>query len=184
MNELEQIENFKKENKENMARLIATVGNLPPLCTVFTHKDNDYTVVVAPIPEEALENEENKKTFLKIMPLFFKKLKENGHRIICFSYSSEAWLRKADVKDGIPEDWKSMSKTEVLISSYETNNTATIEIHNIIKEGKIANEDGELIDCIRLEKNADMGDSEKGELGGRFSRIYRDFLESQNIKTE
>jgi hypothetical protein len=184
MIELEHIESFKKENKENMAKLIATHGHLPPVCTVFTVKNDKHSVVLAPVPEEAVQNEENKKTFLKIMPLFFKKLEEDGHKIICFSYSSEAWLRKADIEGGVPEDWKSMPKTEVLISSYETSDTASVEIHDIIREGKIANEDGELIDCIRLEKNADMGDSEKGELGGRFSRMYRDFLESQNVKTE
>ena len=184
MTELEHIEIFKKENKENMARLIATHGNLPPICTVFTFKDDEYSVVLTPVPEEALENEENKKQFLKIMPLFFKKLEEDGYKIICFSYSSEAWLRKADKEGGIPDDWKSLPKTEVLISSYETNNTASLEIHDIIKEGKIANENGDLIDCIRLEKTAGIEDSEQGELGGRFSRMYRDFLESQNIKTE
>lgn len=176
MTELEEIENFKKENKDNMARLIATMGNLPPICTIFTYKDDQYNVVVSPVPEEALENEENKDKFLKIMPQFFDSIEEKGHKIVCFSYSSEAWLRKADKKDGVPEDWKSMPKTEVLITSYETANDACVEIHDIIKDGKIANEDGELIDCIRLEKNADMDNGEEGELGGRFSTIYRNYL--------
>lgn len=184
MIKLEKIEHFKKENKENMARLIATNGYLPPVCTVLVRNKEEYKIVLAPVPEEALENEENKKKFLEIMPLFFKKLEEDGHKVICFSYSSEAWLRKADAEEGVPDDWKSLPKTEVLITSYETADTAVVEIHDIIKEGKIANENGDLIDCIRLEKNADLGDTEKGQLGGRFSRIYRDFLESQNIKTE
>ena len=74
MTELDHIENFKKENRENMARVIATHGELPPICTVFTFKDDKYRVVLTPVPEEALENEENKEKFLLIMPLFFKKL--------------------------------------------------------------------------------------------------------------
>jgi len=183
MTELEQIEEFKKNNNNNMAKLIAVHGNMPPVCTllVYVANEDEYKVIIAPIPEEALENDKNKKKFLGIMPMFFDKLKEDGNKIICFSYSSEAWIRiinKEDAQDNdIPDNWKSLPKQEVLISSYETADGAFVEINNIVREGKIANEKGELIDCIRLEKNEELSaEGDPNSVGGDFANIFRNYL--------
>ena len=64
MTELEQIEEFKKNNNKNMAKLMAVHGMLPPVCTLLVQDGDEYKVVIAPIPEEALENDKNKQKFL------------------------------------------------------------------------------------------------------------------------
>lgn len=185
MNDLEEIENFKKENNVNMAKWLAINGGLAPMCTLLVKNNDEFKVVVAPIPEEAMESPENKRKFLSIMPKFFDKLEEEGHEVICFSYSSEAWIRMINVEDAdeIDDiDFNSLSKKEILISSYETATDATVEVNNIIREGKIVNEDGNLIDCVRLEKNKEMSDAEEegaGTIGGEFANIYRNYLKQK-----
>lgn len=179
MTESEHIENFKKENKENITKLISQMGGFAPLCTIFTHKNDNYGVIIVTLPEDVLDSYENKQKFLKAMPDFFDSIVEDGHRIVCFSYSSEAWLRTADKNGGVPDNWQSLPKIEALITSYETNDSVSLEIYNIIREGKIVDTEGDLIDCIRLEKNNDM-DSKEGNLQGGFSTIYRDYLKLKN----
>lgn len=190
MNDLEEIENFKKENNVNMAKWLAVNGGLAPMCTLLVKNDDEFKVIIAPIPGEAMESPESKKRFLSIMPKFFDKLEEDGHKVVCFSYSSEAWIRMMDVDDaenvdanGVPHNWQDMKKKEILISSYETATETSVEVNNIIREGKIANEDGKLIDCVRLEKNKEMSDVEEekgaGSIGGAFANIYRNYLKQK-----
>jgi hypothetical protein len=178
MTELEKIENFKKENNENMARLIAASGGLPPVCTLFVEHQGENKVIVAPVPADALENTKNKERFISIMPKFFKALEEDGNKIICFSYSCEAWLRAVDKDDKIPDNLEDLSKIEVVITSYETADSSVMEVSNIVRNGKIVDRDGELIDCITLEKNEELKDG--AELGGRFSNMFTNYLKSKS----
>jgi len=186
MNDLEEIENFKKENNVNMAKWLAVNGGLAPMCTLLVKNDDEYKVIIAPIPQEAMESPESKRKFLSIMPKFFDKLEEDGHKVVCFSYSSEAWIRMIDKEDAdnIDDiDFNSLDKKEILISSYETATETSVEVNNIIREGKIATEDGKLIDCVRLEKNKEMSEVEKeagpGTIGGEFANIYRNYLKQK-----
>ena len=180
MNIEEKIQQFKKDNSTSMIKNLAVYGGLAPICTILVQEDENFMVVVAPIPEEAMANERNKKRFLSIMPLFFEGLENKNQKVICFSYSSEAWLRQAP-KDSNLDNWQDLPKVEVLISSYETADESSIEINNIIRDGKIADENGKLIDCIRLEKNKDVEDEESlKNIGGRFSTIYKDYINSKN----
>jgi len=183
MTELEEIENFKKENNINMAKWLAVNGGLAPMCTLLVKDDDQYKVIIAPIPQEALESRESKRKFLSIMPKFFETLKKDGHEVVCFSYSSEAWIRMINKEDADDIDFNSLDKKEILISSYETATSTSVEVNNIIREGKIANEDGELIDCVRLEKNKEMSEVEEeagpGTIGGEFANIYRNYLKQK-----
>lgn len=187
MTDFEQVENFKKENKNNIAKLIAMNGGLPPLFTILVKQDNEYQVIVSPIPEEAIENSENKARLINLMPTFLETIEDKGFEIVCLSYSSEAWLRqldKTDDKDAdIPDNWKQLPKTEVLISSYETADDVCLELNNIIRDGMIADENGDLIDCIKLEENRNLGNDEKGEMSGSFSNILRSYLKLKELKT-
>jgi hypothetical protein len=187
MTDQEYVKIFKKENKQNIAKMIAMRGGMPPIFTILVKKDDDYSVIVSPIPEEALENDENKQRLINLMPAFFETIEDKGFEIICLSYSSEAWLRQMDKKDAddndIPENWKDLPKTEVLITSYETPTDVSLEINDIIKDGLVADENGDLIDCIKLEKNKNLGDDEKGELSGGFSNMLRAYLKFKELKT-
>ena len=104
--------------------------------------------------------------------------KSSHNKILCFSFSSEAWLRKCENTESVPDNWKSLPKIEVLITSYETPEESVVEINNIIREGKIANDYDELIDCVRLEKNSELNEQE-GKIGGRFSTLFKDYLKSK-----
>jgi len=185
MDDIKEIKEFKEVNKENMLRFITLNGNLQPMCTVLVHKDDKYKAIIAPIPGECFEDAESKQKFLHIMPLFFKTLEEKqDYRIVCFSISTECWLRKTPKELGIPKDWRELPKTEALSISYETEDSSTVEIYDIIRDGMIANEDGDLIDCIKLEKNADLQDNNNGLVEGTLSNIYRNYVKSKTTKDE
>lgn len=180
MTDLEKIKEFKEQNYENMTRLISAAGGLPPVCTLLLKNKDGHKVMIAPVPDEAMSDERNKQKFVDIMPAFFKQVEKDGFTILCFSYSSEAWLRKMkpDTKD-VPDNWKSFPKVEVLITSYETEGECEVEVNEIVREGKIANDKGKLIDCIVLKKYEDM-DAPANDIGGRFSNLYTNYVKSKN----
>lgn len=187
-NDLEFIESFKKDTLDNMAKSLARNGGLDPVIIVLAKHivDKEFTVLIVPIPNDALKNNEAKQIFAQVIPTLFDKMYDDDLEPICYSWSSEAWLRKVDKDKGIPDNWNDVPKTEALITSFETKDSCTMEIHTIIREGKIANEDGDLIDCISLEKDPELNSGGDQEMEGRFGNVFKNYMKrrKENLKTQ
>lgn len=179
-NDSEFIDAFKSDVIHNMTRSLARNGGLNPMINVLAKntEDKEFTVIIVPIPPDALENDDSKKVFAKIIPRLFDEIYERGFEPLCYSWSSEAWLRKGNKDKGVPDDWKSLPKIEVLMTTFETKDSSIMDIHTIKREGKIADEDGELIDCISLEKDPELNMSD-GTVEGRFGNVFKSYIEKR-----
>ena len=179
MNYEEHIKNFKIANTELMSYLLSKQGGFAPMVTVLVKKNEEVTVMAIPVPEAFLNSELSKDMLANALPSLFEHVVQQGMEPICFSFSSEAWLRKTPegVKE-LPEDWKDLPKIECLISTYESKDNSSMDIHEIVREGKIANENGELIDAIVL-KPYDTGNEQPKSIEGRFTGIFDNYLKSK-----
>jgi hypothetical protein len=150
-----------------MQSLISMQGFLAPLLTVLAknvdHKEGDKLHIASmDIPQKLLEKSEYKELLAnKIIPGLFDKIcGENEREILGFCFTSEIYMRKADVKNMKDFDKKTIQalpKQEALMSSYEfANGRNYIDVDFIHREGKMANTKGEVIDCIRLERSTDF----------------------------
>jgi hypothetical protein len=174
----EKIEKFKKETVKMMQKTLSRQGGLDPLISILVDKEIDgkLGIVIMPMPDDTLESDENKRILTDvIIPQVFKKLKETDMNPICISWSAEAWVRKAPKSGGVPEDWKSLPKTEALIITFENEEGSEIEVFSMIREGKMANEDGDIIDCIRLEKDETLNKGKDTVMSnaGMFTNLFK-----------
>jgi hypothetical protein len=179
-NDSDFIDAFKLDVIRNMTISLARNGGLDPIINILAKNtaDKELNVIMVPIPSDALENDDAKEVFAKIIPKLFDELYERGFEPLCYSWSSEAWLRKANKDEGVPDDWKSLPKVEVLMTTFETKDYSIMEIHVIKREGKIADEDGNLIDCISLEKDPELNMSE-GQVEGRFGNVFKTYMQKK-----
>lgn len=199
--ELELIEEFKKEHIENVSRNLARNGGLAPMIGIFGKaipgvesmiKKNDYGVFIVPLPEVLLKNNDQKSALIDFIPLIFKELENNGVEPICYSWSSEAWMRVANTEGlseseikNIQDNWKDLEKTEILMTTFETKDSNELIIDKIIRNGKMPDEDGNLIDCISLERHeSNINSDNSSSVGGKFANIFQSYLKSKTKKDE
>jgi hypothetical protein len=64
------------------------------------------------------------------------------------------------------------------MTTFETKDYSIMDIHTIKREGKIADEDGNLIDCISLEKDPELNMSE-GQVEGRFGNVFKTYMQKK-----
>jgi hypothetical protein len=194
--ELELIEQFKKDHVKTIAENLARNGGLPPLVAIFGKtipgiesmlKNEDYGVFIIPIPEEFLKNSDTKSALSQIIPDIFNKLEEKGVEPLCYSWSSEAWMHQTDVENSNIEDvkknWKGLPKVEILMTTFETKDTNEVVIDKIIRNGKMSDEDGKLIDCISLERH-DAEGFKNGNMEGNLSNLFQKYLKAKREKNE
>lgn len=181
----EEIECFKKDVVSNMERNIAKSGGLQPVVVILAKElsNSENAIFITPIPGELLDTYQTKELLAKFIPRIFDDMFDKGFEPICYSFSSEAWLRKSPKEDGIPDDWRSLPKVESMVTFFETADETSIEVNIIKRDGKIADENGELIDCISLEKDPEF-QVKPENLGGRLSNIFRDYMNNKNKKDE
>lgn len=171
------IKEFKKANTELMLYMLSKEGGLGPMITVLAkNKDGEFNILAIPVPNEFLENDDSKDKLAQQIPSLFAHLVKEGHEPVCFSWSSEAWLRKTPegVKK-LPKNWKDLPKIECLISTYESQNESVMDVHEMVREGKIANDDGELIDAISLKPHP-FGNENVSKMEGRFTNIFEEYF--------
>jgi hypothetical protein len=177
-----QIKDFKVANTQLMSYLLSKDGGLAPMITVLVKKNEELNVVAIPVPGEFLDSDESKDALANAIPSLFQHLVKEGLEPICFSWSSEAWLRKTpEGTTEVPDDWKDLPKTECLISTYESRNESSMDIHEIVREGKMANEDGELIDAIVLKPyhTSDNKEEKPTNIEGRFSKMFNEYFKTK-----
>lgn len=180
MSNEEHIKEFKKANTEMIQYLLAKQGGYRPMITVLVRtgpEDQDINIIALPIPEELMDSDMSKDFLAAQIPNIFEYLQKEGKEPICFSWSSEAWLRMAP-KDTVevPDNWKELEKSECLICTYESENESDMEVFKMFREGQIATPEGELIDAIRIEPYpfsfGNDGESAK-TVGGRFMNLFK-----------
>ena len=179
-NDSEFVDAFKSDVIHNMTMSLARNGGLDPMINILAKNtvEKEFTVLIVPVPGDALKNQDNKEVFAKIIPTLFDEMYKNNLEPLCYSWSSEAWLRKGDKDKGVPEDWRELPKIEVLMTTFETKDSSIMDIHTIKREGKIADENGELIDCISLEKDPELNMSD-GTVEGRFGSVFKTYMQKR-----
>lgn len=182
MNYVKEIKEFKVANTQLMSYLLSKDGGLAPMITVLVNKDQELSVMAIPVPGEFLDSDESKDALARAIPSLFEHLVKQKIEPICFSWSSEAWLRKTpEGVTEVPDNWKDLSKTECLISTYESKYESSMDIHEIVREGKMANEEGDLIDAIVL-KPYNMSDDKEQKstnIEGRFSKMFNEYFKTK-----
>lgn len=175
------IEEFKKKHLENIQTLMLNQGGLVPLIAVLCYDTdvNEPMVMMVPIMTEEFKEEDKQKVVSMIIPSLFKEMKERHKKPICFSFSSEAWLRKMDIshkpeseKKDVPENWRDLPKVEGLITTFETADYSELHCSTMNRIGKQINDDGELVDQILLEK-FDTGQGSSSKVEGKFADIFK-----------
>jgi hypothetical protein len=168
----ETIRIFKEEHMANLKKLMYHKGELIPMVCVLIHDTmvDKVAVVVAPVVGDFSETAKD-TVVEKVIPQIFKRLKEEEKIPLCFSFSSEAWLRKME-GDVLPKNWKSLDKTEIMITTFETKTGSEIVCKTMHRIGQAINEEGELIERIELQ---DMDTKQAEVTGGRFVNIFKKF---------
>ena len=180
MNYENHIKEFKVANVQLMQYLLSKHGGLDPMIVVLVKESNDeMNVVAVPVPGEFLNNDQTKDVLASSIPSLLAMLTKQGKEPVCFSFSSEAWLRKTpEGVTEVPDNWKDLPKTECMISTYESADKSDMEVFEIIREGKMANENGDLIDAIVLRpysigENGEKPKALKGRFHGAFQEMYK-----------
>lgn len=179
-NDSEFIDAFKSDVIHNMTMSLARNGGLDPMINILAKNivEKELNVIIVPVPRGALENNDTKEVFAEIIPTLFDEMYKRGFEPLCYSWSSEAWLRKGDKDKGVPEDWQELPKIEVLMTTFETKDSSIMDIHTIKREGKMADENGELIDCISLEKDPELNMAD-GKVEGRFGSVFKTYMKKK-----
>lgn len=174
LNEVIQV--FKEEHLQNIKTLMYKKGELlPMICIlVYDNKTDKPAVIVTPVLGNF--DELGKETAISelILPKIFDRLRDEDKKPLCFSFSTEAWLRKVDDKENPPADWKSLEKIETVLTTFETKDGSEVVCCTMNRLGKSINEDGELVDRIELTE-LDMGNSKGHKIQGRFGDIFNKY---------
>lgn len=178
-----EIENFKKEHSLNIEHQITSNRGLGPTVTIFAKPeknpdpDRRFTVFVMPIPDDFFKSADDKKNIVKVILQSFYKIENEGFKILTYAWSSEVWVRSQHIDEKV-DDIHSLPKKEAVFTLYETEKEISFELSDIIREGKIANTEGELIDCIVLKKNKDFSsDVDAPKFAGQFSNLFKKYRE-------
>lgn len=170
------IEQFKKDHLETIKEMMYNNGELLPIISVLSYdlKTEKSGVIIAPIIGKF---DDDVKDFLanKLIPSLFKQLKETNIKPICFSFSSEVWIRRApEGMKELPENWKDLDKVEALMTTFETEEYSDIHLNTMHRVGKVINSEGTLVDQIEL-KEHELNKDKTTKVSGRFADIFKRF---------
>lgn len=169
----EMIDVFIDNHKEFITGLFDENKGLPPIFSILTEKDDKISINVFPVMQDMED-----KDFIryKLLEAFKKMLREQGHKIHCVSFASEAWMYQAtkeeqpDVEKKIKNgEWKKLPKKEVLILSFDGKEVHKQVVYNIKRKMSVGDEGlGEAV-TLEYDKIMDM-DLDKTE--GRFTNLF------------
>jgi len=166
------IEQFKKDHIKYVSDKMLREGEMGPMITVLAMKKSNEKMglVYAPIMGEFSE-ERKEEVVSKVIPYLFEQMKEEDLIPYCFSFSSEVIMKVIDTdKEEIPDDLSKIAGIDALLITFETKTETSTKVFNMEKVGKAINEDGEMIDQIKLTYH-EM--PEGGSFGGRFTNIFK-----------
>lgn len=165
---------FKKEQLAGVKRMMIDNGGVMPIISmlVLDSSKNETGIVIAPYVGDDFSEEAKDYMATKVIPDIFEEMKDQKLKPVCFSFSSEAWMRSCE-KDEIPKDWKSLPRTEIVMLTFETATRSEMECFEIKRIGKVINSNGKMIDNIDLipidqSKNLQSA-------SGRFTNIFKKY---------
>lgn len=180
----EQFEEIKTEYLEKMKEHMIAHGELKPSLTLFCDANFDLESEDKPvllhivIPDKFMASEESKDYFTNhMLKDIYSKFKDK-YKPHAVAWISESWLREiAKEEKEVPKDYKKLPITkEAVIVSIETMEDTELLIYDIHRDGKKVNEEGELIDNIRLQESTKVKDK-TGKMQGRFTGLLKKFYD-------
>lgn len=172
----EEYNSMKQGYLELITQILTDQGGIDPSISVLgVHKtDGKNAIVHVLIEEKFMKDDESKDRFVdEMIPQIAKEVRKQFD-ITAVAWASEAWLRKADKDKPLPADWKALPKTEVLFITIESAEHNDASVMEIIRKGKMVNEDGELVDDITLVPLPEFSEAME-ESAGRFTGLYKKF---------
>lgn len=179
-------EEIKAEHINNIKQYIKKEGNMFSQITVIGEnkviiekEDTKPAIIIIPIPEEALESDKNKETFINdMLPEIFAKIQEEFIPKATI-WVAEAWMRSTTKNfDFDKEDYKKLPiSKEVLFIVVETIDKSETIIFDIKRSGVQVNNEGKMIDTIDLIPIPEYT-QEPNLLSGRFSNLFKIFKTS------
>lgn len=150
---------------------------LEPMLWILINTGSKYTVISWPVPEMGVSSDRTKDILALGMIKLLAHLKNVGIRPVCTLFTTEAWVRKIDVKDvsdnKVPDNWKDLPKTEALMLNFETASKGCTICFDIIEEAgkrQLVRSD--------LTKDSELKDITNAAMGGtRFSHLIARSLE-------
>lgn len=165
------VETFIEEQRQNVIRIFKGEKELVPMFALLTKKGKDNCVHICPIPR--LDDDNKDFIRYKLLNAIKERLADDGHKLLCVNWNSEAWMYDASEKDlaSVGGDYKKLPKKEILLLHFDTadeNKTITYEI----KRTMSVNDDGleEEVD-IELFESPGLSGS-KNERGGRLNDLF------------
>lgn len=151
----ETLEDFEKHVNVITQDMVNDLGEICPFLALVAINQDKQSVqpIIVPIPLEFLEDDVTKKLLMSFLPKFVAKQIPDSYQVIGSCLVIEAWIRKMDKKQPIPENWRDLPKTEGVLMAFETETHHKMCIFDIHRNGKKINEKGEIIDNIELSVN-------------------------------
>jgi hypothetical protein len=174
----QQIQQFKASHTEYMSKIMVEQGYIDPVITVLVYNKGTekFAIFYVMVPPDIMNSEAGKNAFSSVAPRILDAAAHNNMIPVCFSWSSEAWLRKTpEGVTELPENWKDLPKQEAMITYFESEEKSDLQVKMMYREGSRVNSEGKLIDNIRLEDNPKFDVPEGGVLTGRFADIFKKY---------
>lgn len=170
----ELIEKFKTDHIKWVSDKMMKEGELGPIITVLAMKKatEKMGLVFAPIMGDFSEGRKE-EVVSKVIPFLFDQLKDDGLIPYCFSFASEVDMRIINTEEELPHNIKDIKSTDALLITFETREETSVKVFDMEKVGKAINEDGEMIDQIKLTYH--QMPEEGGSYGGRFTNIFKKY---------
>jgi hypothetical protein len=152
-------------------------GELPPHIQLLGHKKGEPGTMTATIPIPGELTSPDGKEFMEqfFIPQVFRQCAEDGIDILCFVWASEGYIRQVKVEkmDDVPENWRDLPKTEVLMLNFETDKGTDLVLFDVERLGKGINADGRVVDHVQLKERELPEGAQQGE--GRFANLFKRF---------
>lgn len=177
------IADFKQSSIERMKMLTVEQGGLQPMIIIFaeetTEEKTSYGEIVIPVPQQFFQaGEDGKDILVDLLPHLFNKVCVDNNRELvplCLAWASEAWLRKAPKNENgsteVPENWKELPKTEVMMMFTEDEVGAEIQVLEMKRDGTKVDAEGNMIDNISLEEIEGL--TKQDRIEGRFTKVFQ-----------
>lgn len=150
-------------------------GNIDPIFYIGLLKEGKKIKALAPVPSEFMKNNSTKNIIVEhMLPQISEKIKEDNLIFEYIIFISEAWVRGGD-KEQLKnvEDLHSLPITsEIIMINIESFEHKEMITYEIIRNGKVVNSKGDMIDNVTLERNEIL---ENGHITGRFTNLAQIF---------
>lgn len=160
-----EVQEFKDYILETTKTIFEKDGHLLPAVVILTKQEENMKVIFIPV-NEFTKDVASKNLLVKIMPSVFDKIHSEGGTPVCFSFSFEAWVRKADKDSYDPDKWQDLPVVdEVILSSFETEYSSEHVARTILREG----------DKATLAPPWENEFNKSTNVGGRFANLFRKY---------